>query len=236
MSSGDENDGVVRQKKDGNAPVCWVEYDALRDHLTRQFSTQCDRLQADLTATDIKVDNVLQTATESAAALTAIQNSIGALNRAVQVLTQRNEQPVDDASVHGDHGVDFDAEEDDEQAAARRERLQRQQQPQPHANGGRGGGRGGAIPPGRGFAPLGLCPLIGENVGHAANRDDDGVGKPKFTIPMFEGSVDVEEYINWELKMDQLWRLHDYTEDRKIKLASSEFELCFAMVGRSCEC
>ena len=34
---------------------------------------------------DLKVDNVLQTATESAAALTTIQNSIGALNRAVQV-------------------------------------------------------------------------------------------------------------------------------------------------------
>ena len=156
--------------------------------MTRQFSTQCDRLQADLTATDIKVDNVLQTATESAAALTAIQNSIGALNRAVRVLTQRNEQPVDDASVHGDHGVDFDAEEDDEQAAARRERLQRQQQPQPHANGGRGGGRGGAVPPGRGFAPLGARRMIGENFGHAANRDDDSVGKPKFSIPKFEGS------------------------------------------------
>ena len=83
MSSGDESDGVVRQKKDGNASVCWAEYEALRDHLTRQFSTQCDKLQADLTATDLKVDNVLQTATECAAALTAIQNSIGILNRAV---------------------------------------------------------------------------------------------------------------------------------------------------------
>ena len=196
MSSGDENDGVVRQKKDGNIPVCWAEYEALRDHLTRQFTTQCDKLQEDLAATNLKVDNVLQTATESAAALTAIQNSIGTLNRAMRVLTQRNEQPVDDASVHGDHGVDFDVEEDDEQAAARRERLQRKQQPQPHANGGCGGGRGGAVPPGRGFAPLGARHMIGDNLGHAANRDDDSVGKTKFSIPKFEGSVDVEEYIN----------------------------------------
>ena len=75
------------------------------------------KLQEDLTATDLKVDNVLQTATESAAALTAIQNSIGALNRAVRVLTQWNEHP-DDASVHGDHGVDFDVEDDDEQACS----------------------------------------------------------------------------------------------------------------------
>ena len=75
---------------------------------------------------------MLQTATDSAATLVDIQNTIGTLNRVVQVLTQRHEQPVDDANVHGDHGVDFDFEEDDEQAAARRERLQRQQQqPQP---------------------------------------------------------------------------------------------------------
>ena len=50
------------------------------------------------------------------------------------------------------------------------------------------------------------------------------MGKPKFTIPRFEGSTDVEEYLTWELKMEKLWRLHDYTEDRKIKLASSEFD------------
>jgi hypothetical protein len=49
------------------------------------------------------------------------------------------------------------------------------------------------------------------------------LGKPKFSIPRFEGGTDVEEYLTWELKIDTLWRLHDYTEDRKIKLASSEF-------------
>ena len=65
--------------------------------------------------------------------------------------------------------------------------------------------------------------MIGEKFGHAANRDVDSVGKPKFSIPKFEGSIDVEEYVNWELKMEQLWRLHDYVADRKIKLASSEF-------------
>ena len=34
----------------------------------------------------------------------------------------------------------------------------------------------------------------------------------------------MEEYLTWELKIEKLWRLHDYTEDRKIKLASSEFD------------
>ena len=32
-------------------------------------------------------------------------------------------------------------------------------------------------------------------------QEDDGLGKPKFTIPRFEGSTDVEEYLTWELKM-----------------------------------
>lgn len=41
---------------------------------------------------------------------------------------------------------------------------------------------------------------------------------------MFEGTTDVEEYLNWELKVKKIWRLHAYTEDRKIKLASSEFD------------
>jgi hypothetical protein len=38
------------------------------------------------------------------------------------------------------------------------------------------------------------------------------------------GSTDVEEYLNWELKVEKLWRMHEYTEDKKIKLTSSEFD------------
>ena len=48
-------------------------------------------------------------------------------------------------------------------------------------------------------------------------------GKPKFTIPKFLGK-DVEEYINWEMRMESLWRLHDCTDDKKIRLAASEFD------------
>ncbi|KAK1614782.1 hypothetical protein QYE76_020299, partial [Lolium multiflorum] len=55
-------------------------------------------------------------------------------------------------------------------------------------------------------------------------EEEDGLGKPKFSIPKFEGGDDVEEYLTWELKIEKLWRLHDYTEDRKVKLASSEFD------------
>ena len=77
--------------------------------------------------------------------------------------------------------------------------------------------------PGRGVAPLGAHRVL--DFGAALpNREDDGLGKPKFSIPKFEGSPDVEEYLTWELKIEKLWRMHDYTEERKIKLASSEFD------------
>jgi hypothetical protein len=50
------------------------------------------------------------------------------------------------------------------------------------------------------------------------------LGKHKFSIPTFEGGTDVEEYLTWELKIEKLRHLHDYTEDKKIKLASLEFD------------
>ena len=57
------------------------------------------------------------------------------------------------------------------------------------------------------------------------NREDDGLGKPKFSIPTLTcDTEDVEEYLMWQLKIEKLWRLHDYNEERKIKLASSGFD------------
>ncbi|KAK1679626.1 hypothetical protein QYE76_040474 [Lolium multiflorum] len=57
---------------------------------------------------------------------------------------------------------------------------------------GRGLGRGNR---GRGFAELGRR-------GRGLD-EDDGLGKPKFSIPKFEGGDDVEEYLTWELKIEK---------------------------------
>ncbi|KAK1615539.1 hypothetical protein QYE76_021056 [Lolium multiflorum] len=74
----------------------------------------------------------------------------------------------------------------------------------------------------RGHRPRGWIPL-GRN--GRGQDEEDGLGKPKFSIPKFEGGADVEEYLTWELKIEKLWSLHPhYSEDRKIKLASSEFD------------
>ncbi|KAK1662638.1 hypothetical protein QYE76_050797 [Lolium multiflorum] len=74
----------------------------------------------------------------------------------------------------------------------------------------------------RGNRPRGWAPL-GRN--GRGQDEEDGLGKPKFSIPKVEGGADVEEYLTWELKIEKLWNLHPhYTEDRKIKLASSKFD------------
>ncbi|KAK1670432.1 hypothetical protein QYE76_058591 [Lolium multiflorum] len=84
------------------------------------------------------------------------------------------------------------------------ENLTQQQQQQPEeedvelqdeARGvGRGVGRGNR---GRGFVELGAR--------RVPPQQDDGLGKPKFSIPKFEGGADVEEYLTWELKIEKLW-------------------------------
>ncbi|KAK1695641.1 hypothetical protein QYE76_012338 [Lolium multiflorum] len=74
----------------------------------------------------------------------------------------------------------------------------------------------------RGHRPRGWVPL-GRN--GRGQDEENGLGKPKFSIPKFEGGADIEEYLTWELKIEKLWSLHpNYSEDRKIKLASSEFD------------
>jgi hypothetical protein len=77
---------------------------------------------------------------------------------------------------------------------------------------------------GRGFAPIGAQRVPVFPAPGAAPRHNDGPPRPKFTIPQFHGN-DVEEYLNWELKVEKLSRLHEYTEERKVQLASFEFEV-----------
>ncbi|KAK1595951.1 hypothetical protein QYE76_059198 [Lolium multiflorum] len=189
----------VMQKKPDDTPVTWREYEALRDHLTRELRVTTETFDTEIQGVNLKVDEATTAINTVQTSMTTLQASMNTLTQAVHdirtMVQQQPQQPFDeDGSVNGDNA----------DAAA--------------AQGmGRGVGRG--LPRGvnRGFVEIGAR--------RVPQQQDDGLGKPKFSIPRFEGGTDVEEYLTWELKIERLWRLHpDYTEDRKIKLASSEFD------------
>jgi hypothetical protein len=103
----------------------------------------------------------------------------------------QHQQPSDDASVHGDHAsVHGDHEFD---AAANAYACDQQfgqghgdggQFGQGHGDGGRGNGCAGAMPGvGRGFAPLGARHIFNPDNVQQTNREDDQLGKSKFSIP-----------------------------------------------------
>ena len=43
-------------------------------------------------------------------------------------------------------------------------------------------------------------------------------------MPKFHGGNDPEEYLSWALKVDKIFRLHNYDEEKKIAMASLEFQ------------
>jgi hypothetical protein len=77
----------------------------------------------------------------------------------------------------------------------------------PEVNQGRGRGFANR---GRGFHPV-RVPRPRQGAPH----EDDAFGKPKFTILKFLGK-EAEEYLNWEMRIEALWRLHECTDDKKI--------------------
>ena len=43
-------------------------------------------------------------------------------------------------------------------------------------------------------------------------------------MPKFTRSNDPKEYISWALKVDKIFRLHNYEEEKNIAMASLEFQ------------
>lgn len=43
-------------------------------------------------------------------------------------------------------------------------------------------------------------------------------------MPKFNGSNDPEEYLSWALKVDKIFPLHNFEEEKKITVASLEFQ------------
>jgi hypothetical protein len=55
-------------------------------------------------------------------------------------------------------------------------------------------------------------------------RHNDTYEGGKIKFPSFHGKSDPEAYLDWELKMDQLFEAHDVRDERRVKLATLEFK------------
>ena len=54
-------------------------------------------------------------------------------------------------------------------------------------------------------------------------EEEEKFGKLKFQIPPFKGEIDPEAYMDWELKVDKIFRVHNYSTEKKVAMASLEF-------------
>ena len=43
-------------------------------------------------------------------------------------------------------------------------------------------------------------------------------------MPKFKGEEDADAYLDWELKVEKIFRIHNYAEDKKVAMASLELE------------
>ena len=55
-------------------------------------------------------------------------------------------------------------------------------------------------------------------------RNRDSMDDVKVKIPKLLGIYDPEAYLDWEMKVDQNFNCNNFSEEKKIQLASLEFE------------
>ncbi|KAK1619182.1 hypothetical protein QYE76_024699 [Lolium multiflorum] len=61
------------------------------------------------------------------------------------------------------------------------------------------------------------------NQGGEAAQEDGGLGRIKVTIPEFSGRFDPEKYLEWEMRVNQNFDGHNYSEEKKVRVACMEF-------------
>ncbi|KAK1682411.1 hypothetical protein QYE76_043259 [Lolium multiflorum] len=61
---------------------------------------------------------------------------------------------------------------------------------------------------------------------HRRNLEDEEnmYGKLKLNMPKFKGEDDAEAYLSWAIKVDKIFRIHNYSGAKKVAMDSLEFE------------
>ena len=70
----------------------------------------------------------------------------------------------------------------------------------------------------------------GGRIREGRNWEDNNLGNIKKKIPSFQGKNDPEVYLDWEKKVELIFECHNYSEAKKVKLATIEF-FDYAIVG-----
>ena len=60
--------------------------------------------------------------------------------------------------------------------------------------------------------------------------NNDPFAKIKFSLPPFVGNVDPEAYLDWEIVVQQKFDSHNVPAEHRVRLATSEFTICFILV------
>ena len=59
---------------------------------------------------------------------------------------------------------------------------------------------------------------------YGGRQREERIKGVKVKIPTFKGTCDPKVYLEWEMKVEQVFACYNYNEEKKIKLASLEFE------------
>ncbi|GKV07003.1 hypothetical protein SLEP1_g18815 [Rubroshorea leprosula] len=62
-----------------------------------------------------------------------------------------------------------------------------------------------------------------QNLARWGDRQDQDLGSIKMKIPPFQGKNDPDVYLEWEKKVELVFDCHNYSEEKKVKLAAVEF-------------
>ena len=54
-------------------------------------------------------------------------------------------------------------------------------------------------------------------------RQDSNLNAIKMSMPQFKGRNDAETYLEWERKVEMIFACHNYSEEKKVRLAAVEF-------------
>jgi hypothetical protein len=54
--------------------------------------------------------------------------------------------------------------------------------------------------------------------------NEEKLGKLKFSMLKFEDTSHPDAYLTWELKVEKIFRVHNYSEEKKVHMAALNFD------------